>query len=150
MALKTQMRSASDANSSSSSSTGRLSGLQRQPPGLLNSSFLYYKRTEGWSYIITGFYRQNKDKPQLESCLKSWAEPVWWCLNPLLPYTCAENQSHLKAKQSFGRLAELELHKIRPRDRLCGSCHWQEEQEKQHKCSLTCSFPCRWGETGPF
>lgn len=58
-----------------------------------------------------------------------------------MPYTCAENRSHLKAKQGFGRPAELELHKIGPRDRLCGSCHWLEEQENQHKCSLTCSFP---------
>lgn len=118
-----------------------VSGLQRQSPGLLNSSFLYYKRTEGWSYIITGFHRQNKNKPRLQNCLKTWAEPVWWCLNPLLPYTCAENRSHLKAKQGFGRPAELELQKIGPRDRLCGSCHWQEEQENQHKSSLTCSFP---------
>lgn len=56
-------------------------------------------------------------------------------------YLGKENRSPLKSKQEgSGRPAELELHKIGSRDRLCGSRHWQEEQENQHKRSPTCSF----------
>ena len=55
-------------------------------------------------------------------------------------YLCRESESP-ESQAGFGRPAELGLHKIGPRDRLCGSCHWQEEQENQHKCSLPGSFP---------
>lgn len=117
---------------------GGVVGCKASPWSTEQPIFYIIKELKGLFYIITGFYRQNKNKPQLESWLKSWTEPVWWCLNPLLPYTCTENQSHLKAKVLVG-------HKLGVTRSGLGQLHVpvshrQEEQEKQHKC-FTCSFP---------